>query len=295
MGRVTVNKTWKMLIGGAFVRSESGRVFAAPAAGGKKETGEAAGPQACRGSRKDLRNAVEAADKAFDGWSVRNGFNRGQILYRLGEMIESRAAEWAEALRGTAGGSSAAAKREVAAAVDRAVYYAGWADKFAQVLASTNPVAGPYFNFTAPEPTGVIGVIGGARTPLTGLLSQILPAVVGGNTVVALAPEEAPVTAVLLGEAVAVSDFPAGVINLLTGFREELTPAFASHEQIRGLDFVLPRDAAGEVEREAAAAIKRCRWRETGRDDDWLAEGAESVYEIRRFLEFKTVWHPHQV
>ena len=131
--------------------------------------------------------------------------------------------------------------------------------------------------------------------PLLGLVSQILPAVTGGNTVVALAPEEAPVTAVLLAEAVGVSDFPAGVINLLTGFRGELVPDFASHEQIRGLDFVLARDAAEEVERAAAEAIKRCRWRETGKDDDWLADGIESVYEIRRFLEFKTVWHPHQV
>lgn len=285
-----------MYIGGAFVRSEGGGVFPvheAPAGSGRKRGEGALMGNACRATRKDLRNAVEVAHNAFGGWSGRSPFNRGQILYRIGEMMESRAGELTEVLRRSTGASSAAARKEVVVSIDRMIYYAGWADKYQPVLGSTNPVAGPYFNFTVTEPVGVVGAIAPDFSSLLTLVSQVAPIVVSGNTVVALASERYPAPAVLLGEILGVSDVPAGVINLLTGHRRELLTPFGSHEQIRGLDFFLAQEEAAEVEQAAAGAIKRCKWRRETDEKALYADEAESVYEIRSFIEFKTTWHPH--
>lgn len=295
MERLPVNKTWKMYVGGAFIRSESGGVYPVHQADSSSDQSVVPLGNACQASRKDLRNAVEAAEKALGGWSGRSAFNRGQILYRIGEMMESRADELVDAIRGSTGAPAATARKEVATAVDRVVYYAGWADKYAQVLGSTNPVASPYFNFTVSEPVGVIGVLAADFAPLLGLINQIAPIIVSGNTVVALASELHPASAVLLGEILAVSDLPGGVVNLLTGRRAPLLTPFGSHEQIRGLDFYLTPEQAREVEESAAASVKRCKWRQDEEESSLYLPEAESIYEIRSFIEFKTTWHPHWV
>lgn len=296
MERIEVKKTWKMFVGGAFIRSEGGRVAAVRARAGKSRNGEGEFlGNVCMATRKDLRNAVEAAEKAVPGWGGRSPFNRGQILYRLAEMMESRVDELGAVLRESAGYSRPAARREVTATIDRTVYYAGWADKYEQVLGNTNPVASPYFNFSVTEPMGAIAVIAGDEAPLLGLLSQALPAITGGNTVVALASEKYPVPAAVLGEILAVSDFPAGVINLLTGERADLLDTFASHAQIRGIDFALPAEEAVTIERGAAEHIKRCKARPLWTAREWLSQDRESPYEIRDFVELKTVWHPYWV
>ena len=279
MTRLSITKTPKVYVGGAFIRSESARVLPVHAPDGRLLG------NVPRCTRQDLRNAVEAAAAAGPGWARRTAYNRGQILYRLAEMLESRAAELAASL------AHDAAVAEVAAAIDRMVYYAGWADKFAQVIGNTNPVSGPFFNFTLPEPMGVVGVVTEeAAPPLLGLLSQLAPVIVSGNTVVAFAPEAAPLPAILLGEMLAVSDLPGGVINLLTGRRAELLPTFATHEGIRAVD------AAGVSDAErrtlglgAAESLKRLKTRAPGSVDWSTAQGVE---EIADFVEFKTVWHP---
>jgi aldehyde dehydrogenase (NAD+) len=287
--RLPVTKTPKVYVGGAFIRSESGRVV--PVYHCMDKTRLLGNVPRC--TRKDVRNAIEAAAAAGRGWAARTGYNRGQILYRLAEMIESRAEEMAACLAQSVDLPAAAAAREVGMAVDRLVYYAGWADKYAQVIGNTNPVAGPYFNFTLPEPMGVVGVIAEENAPaLLGLLSQLAPVVVSGNTAVAFAPEAAPLPATLLGELLAVSDFPAGVINLLTGKRADVFSTFATHEGLRAVD------AAGVSEEErrtlgtgAAQSVKRLKTR-APKEVDWLAETAQGVEEIAEFVEFKTVWHP---
>ena len=202
-GRLAVRKTYKLFIGGAFPRSESGRTL------------ELEGYNVARASRKDARDAVVAARKAFGGWSAATAYNRGQVLYRLAETMETRTAAFAAACSG---------RREVARAIDRVVWYAGWADKLAQVLGSANPVAGPYFNFTIPEPTGVVAVVAPAEPALDGLVARVVPALVGGNAVVVVASEAHPLAAIELAESVATSDVPGGVVNVLTGLREELAP-----------------------------------------------------------------------
>ena len=276
--RLPITKTPKAYVGGAFVRSESGRVLPVHATDGRLLG------NVPRGTRKDLRNAVEAAGKATFGWARRTAYNRGQILYRLAEMVESRAAELAAVI------DRPDAHAEVAAATDRLVHYAGWADKFTQVLGNTNPVAGPFFNFTMPEPVGVVGVL--AEGPFLGLISQLAPIVVSGNAVVALAAEDAPLPALVFGEMLATSDLPAGVVNLLTGLRRELVPTFATHAGLRAID------AAGCSPEEvqtfgigAAESVKRLRTRLAG-EVDWASESAQGVEEIAAFVEFKTVWHP---
>ncbi len=305
MPRLPITKTPKVFVGGAFIRSESGRVLpvyqAARKRGGDNEPRLLGNVPRC--TRKDLRNAVEAAAAATSGWARRTAYNRGQILYRLGEMLESRADELAASIiaASTGGNHNAAraASREVTASVDRLIYYAGWADKYAQVLGNTNPVAGPYFNFTLPEPMGVVGVIAdpAATTPLLGLLSQIAPIIVSGNTVVALASEAAPLPAILLGEILAVSDLPAGVVNLLTGLRAELVPTFATHEGLRALDAAgVSAEEAKTLGLGAAESVKRLRVRVRGDRSSVAADpfspDAQGVEEIGNFLEFKTVWHP---
>ncbi|PAW69073.1 MAG: aldehyde dehydrogenase [Opitutia bacterium Tous-C1TDCM] len=285
MSRLPVTKTPKPYVGGAFIRSESGRTY--PLA-------DAAGaffahlPQC---TRKDLRNAVEAAAKAGPGWAKRTAYNRGQILYRLAEMLEARAEEMTAVLV-RFGVARAAAAREVAAAVDRLVYYAGWADKYEQVLGNVNPVASPHFNFTVTEPMGIVGVVAPDAPSLLGLVSLVAPVIVSGNTVVALASEATPYPAVLLGEMLATSDLPGGVVNLLTGFRRELVPTFATHAHLRALNAAVGPEDAKALRLGAADSIKRVRIAGAAKPADWLSAREESVYAIRDFLEFKTTWHP---
>lgn len=287
MPRLSIQKTPKVYVGGAFIRSESGRVFPLKTPDGQFIANV---PQC---TRKDLRNAVEAAAKAGPGWAKRTAYNRGQILYRWAEMLEARSDEMAAAL--APGADDAArdkAREEVEATVDRIVYYAGWADKYEQVLGSVNPVAAPYFNFSVSDPMGIIGVIAPAAPALLGLVSLIAPAIVSGNTVVALASESTPYPAIVMGEMLATSDLPGGVVNLLTGFHKELVPTFATHEHIRGLSGVVSREEKRELELGAAESVKRCHLAAIEEAPDWYSEAAESVYSIKHFVELKTTWHP---
>jgi acyl-CoA reductase-like NAD-dependent aldehyde dehydrogenase len=257
--RLPVRKTYKLFIGGEFPRSESGRTY------------EAEGANAARASRKDVRDAVRAARAALPKWKGATAYNRGQVLYRIAEMLESRADDFAALCTG---------RTEVEHAIDRVVWYAGWTDKLAQVLGSSNPVAGPYFNFTLPEPTGVVAIVAPPEPPLLGLVSRIAPVLAGGNTCVAVAAQEHPLAAVELAEAIATSDVPGGVVNILTGFAEELAPWLAAHVDVNALDLPGP-DA--DLERAAADSVKRVHH----------ANGdAQSPWEIAAFLELKTVWHP---
>ena len=285
MPRLTVTKTPKPYVGGAFIRSESGRVFPVHDARGAFF---AHVPQC---SRKDLRNAVEAAAKAGPGWARRTAYNRGQILYRLGEMLEARRAELIDTLA-RFGTARAAATREVDAATDRLVHYAGWADKYEQVLGNVNPVASPHFNFTVTEPMGVVGVIAPDAPALLGLISLVAPVIVSGNTVVALASEKTPYPVVLLGEMLATSDLPGGVVNLLTGFRRELLPTFATHAHLRALSAAASADERRTLRLGAAESVKRVRFTDLATTSDWLGAGGQSVHAIRDFVEFKTIWHP---
>ncbi|MCE3287209.1 MAG: aldehyde dehydrogenase [Gaiellaceae bacterium] len=262
MTRLSVKKTYKLYIGGAFPRSESGRTF------------DAAGQNVARASRKDARDAVRAARAALPGWAAMTAYNRGQVLYRLAEMMEARAADLEAACSG---------RSEVEAAIDRTVWYAGWADKLAQVLGSSNPVAGPYFDFTIPEPTGVVAILAPSDPPLLGLVSRTLPALVGGNTVVVVAGESAAIAAVELAEALATSDFPGGSVNVLTGFADELAPWLAGHMDVNAVDVTGVEGPTVELERAAAENVKRV----IRADAD-----SQSPWEISRFLELKTVWHP---
>ena len=286
MSRIPISKTPKAYVGGTFIRSESGRVF---------PLNDKRGQFLChipQCTRKDTRNAVLAAGRAGGAWASRTAYNRGQILYRLGEMMDARAEELAQAISISGAVSPAAARNEVATAVDRVVYYAGWTDKYEQVLGNTNPVAGSFFNFSVTEPVGVVGVFAPDVPCLLGLVSQVLPIITSGNSVVALASTSNPYPAILLGEMLATSDLPGGVLNILTGYREELVETFASHEQIRGLDWCLDADARAQAEIAAAESVKRVHLREQENSRFWSSQKAQSLYAIRNFLEFKTTWHP---
>jgi acyl-CoA reductase-like NAD-dependent aldehyde dehydrogenase len=285
MTRLPITKTPKVYVGGAFIRSESGRTFPL-----KDPAGNfiAHVPQC---TRKDLRNAVEAAAKAGPGWAKRTPYNRGQILYRLGEMLEARRGEMAAAIL-MGGATKAGAAREVTATVDRLIYYAGWADKFAQVLGSVNPVAAPYFNFTVTEPMGIVGILAPDEAPLLALVSLLAPVIVSGNTVVALASGAQPYPAIVLGEMLATSDLPGGVVNLLTGLRAELLPTFATHAHLRALSAVANADERRALALGAVESVKRTHFWKTEDKINWFSEKAQSLYAIRDFLEFKTTWHP---
>jgi aldehyde dehydrogenase (NAD+) len=285
MNRLPITKTPKVYVGGAFIRSESGRTFPLKDAAGNFHANI---PQC---TRKDLRNAVEAAAKAGPGWAKRSAYNRGQIIYRLGEMLEARADEMAGAIM-LGGASRSAAVREVAAASDRLIHYAGWTDKFQQVLGSVNPVASSHFNFTVTEPMGVVGVIAPEEAPLLALISLIAPVITGGNTAVALASTSQPYPAILLGEMLATSDLPGGVVNLLTGFHKELIPTFATHTHLRALCGVANAEERKALKLGAAESVKRTHLLKAEDQTDWFAARAQSVYEIRETLEFKTTWHP---
>ncbi len=283
--RLPITKTPKCYVGGAFIRSESGRVAALNDAGGKFFANI---PQC---TRKDLRNAVEAAAKAGPGWAKRSGYNRGQILYRLAEMIEARGSEMADAIA-LGGASDAAATKEVSASIDRLIHYAGWADKFVQVLGSVNPVSSPHFNFTVTEPMGIVGVIAPDEAPLLALVSLIAPAIAGGNSVVALASQARPYPAIVLGEMLATSDLPGGVVNILTGQRSEMLPTFATHEHLRALSGVANADERKQLRLGAAESVRRTRLQKSEDAPDWFADSAQGVHEIRELIEFKTTWHP---
>jgi acyl-CoA reductase-like NAD-dependent aldehyde dehydrogenase len=279
--RVPVRKTYKLYIGGAFPRSESGRSYEAVGGDGSLLA------WAARASRKDLRDAVRSARVAFRGWAGKLASNRGQILYRVAELMEGRRAQFEDEV-GRAG--SPDARREVDVAVDRWVWYAGWSDKVHHILGTVNPVAGPYFNFTIPEPTGVVGVVAPEEPPLLGLVSRLAPAVVSGNTAVVLASERSPLPAITLSEVLATSDVPAGVINVLTGHKRELVPWLAGHMDVNAIDLAgAPDEIRTEMERVAADNVKRVVRRSGA---DYLDEAAQSPYDIAATLEMKTVWHP---
>ncbi|MFI9594493.1 aldehyde dehydrogenase family protein [Nonomuraea sp. NPDC052265] len=278
MSRLSVRKTYKLYIGGAFPRSESGRSYPVTSPKGDFLA------NASRASRKDARDAVVAARKAFPGWSGATPYNRGQILYRVAEMLEGRRGQFAEEL----GMGKKAALESVDAAVDRLVWYAGWSDKITSVRGSANPVAGPYFNLSSPEPTGVVAVVAPAD-PLLGLVSVVAPVIVTGNTCVVVASEPAPLASITLAEVLATSDLPGGVVNILTGRQAELAPWLAAHMDVNGLDLTGVEDAdlALRCEQEAAENLKRVL---RPVREDWTAD--PGLGRMTRFLETKTVWHP---
>ncbi|HXZ71327.1 MAG TPA: aldehyde dehydrogenase family protein [Streptosporangiaceae bacterium] len=279
--RVDVRKTYKLFIGGAFPRSESGRSY--PAAG----PGGAVLAHVAMASRKDARDAVVAARKAMAGWAGATAYNRGQVLYRVAELLQGRAAQFTAESVANEGVPRAEAERAVTAAIDRWIWYAGWPDKVAQVTGSANAVAGPYFNFSVPEPTGVVAVLAPAAPGLLGLVSVLAPVIATGNTAVVVASETVPLPAVTLAEVLATSDVPPGVVNILTGRTAELAPVLAAHMDVNAIDLTgaAAADRAG-LARLAAGNVKRVH----AADDDWAAPpGPERML---AFLEIKTVWHP---
>jgi acyl-CoA reductase-like NAD-dependent aldehyde dehydrogenase len=285
MSRLTVTKTPKVYVGGAFIRSESARTFPLKDAAGNFYANI---PQC---TRKDLRNAAEAAAKAGPGWAKRTPYNRGQIIYRLAEMIEARKADMADALM-IGGASKSAAAKEITATIDRLIYYAGWADKYEQVLGNVNPVASPHFNFTVTEPMGIVGLLAPEEAPLLALVSLIAPAITSGNTVVALASTAQPYPAIVLGEMLATSDLPGGVVNLLTGYRKEMVPTFATHTHLRAIAGVANAEERKALKLGAAESVKRVKLTKAEEPTDWFSDRAQSLYELRDTLEFKTTWHP---
>jgi acyl-CoA reductase-like NAD-dependent aldehyde dehydrogenase len=286
-----VRKTYKLYIGGAFPRTESGRSYLVAAADGAPVA------NACRASRKDLRDAVRAARRAFPGWADRTAMNRGQVLYRVAELMEGRHDQFVDEVGQAEGLKPGTAREVVNRAIDRWVWYAGWADKIAQVLGSSNPVAADYFNFTIPEPTGVVGIVAPESSSLLGLVSRLAPPLVAGNAVVVLASEERPLPAITLTEVLATSDVPGGVVNVITGFRRELVPVLAGHEDVDAIDvWGVPEDTRRETELTATENVKRIVRRPAGVADarfDWLDDrAAERPEWIAAYLEMKTVWHP---
>ena len=289
--RLPVLRTYKMYVGGAFPRTESGRTYLICGSDGEPLA------NACRGSRKDLRDAVRIARAAAPGWAGRTAFNRGQILYRVAEVLEGRTDQFVAEVMAAEGVRVGDARTLVARAIDRWVWYAGWTDKIGQVLGSANPVAAPYFNFTIPEPTGVVGVVAPERSSLLGLVSRLAPVLAGGNVAVVLASETRPLPSITLAEVLATSDVPGGVVNILTGQRKELVPVLAAHADVDGIDgWGIPDDLRTAAEIAAADSVKRVTRRPTGVSDakfDWLDDrAAERPEWIAAFLEMKTVWHP---
>ena len=279
--RLPVRKTYKLYVGGAFPRSESGRSYPV------RDTSGGLVAWAVLGSRKDVRDAVRAARAAFPEWSAATAYNRGQVLYRVAEIMEGRRAQFADEL---AGCGVPDPEREVAASIDRWVWYAGWSDKVHHILGGVNPVAAPYFDFTIPEPTGVVGIVAPSEPPLLGLVSRLAPAIVGGNAAVVLASERWPMPAITLAEVLATSDVPAGAVNIITGRTAELVPWLAGHMDVNAIDVAgVEEHLRPEVEALAAENVKR-----VVRDlpSDWFAEEAQSPYAVSALLEMKTVWHP---
>lgn len=282
MSRLEIEKTYKIYIGGQFPRTESGRYYSP-----QNPKGESLG-NICLSSRKDVRNAVVAARKAFGGWAERSAFNRGQILYRIGEMMEGRKQQFVEELI-LQGLTKAKAEAEVATAIDRTIYYAGWCDKIAQVLGGVNPVASSHFNFSVYEPTGVVGVIAPEHSSLLGLVSTVIPAIAGGNAVVVITSESLPLCAVTFAEVLNSSDVPGGVVNILTGKGSEMTEALTKHMDVNAV--IYGRDdktVLSSIKANAVLNVKRV----FHYDLDWTSDSAQSLYMISYPMELKTTWHP---
>ena len=286
MSRIEVRKTYKLYVDGDFPRSESGRSYEALDHRGEVIARVAAG------TRKDLRHALRCARKAQAGWANRSGYNRGQILYRIAEMMEDRAPTFAAHIKATGVGGGRA-RREVARAVDRLVWYAGWADKYQQVVGNLNPVSGPFFNISTPEPTGVVGIIAPEEPALLGLVSRLAPVIVSGNTAVVPASERWPIPAITFAEAMATADVPGGVVNVLTGPKAGMVPHLASHLDVNAVDaYGADPDLMTALEQAAAGNVKRVVRPPEGRID-WTDDRiAQSPYFIAAFTEIKTVWHP---
>jgi acyl-CoA reductase-like NAD-dependent aldehyde dehydrogenase len=282
--RLAVRKTYKLYIGGAFPRSESGRSYVVSDARGNFLA------NAALASRKDARDAVVAARAATKGWAKATAYNRGQILYRIAEMLEGRREQFEAEVADAEGVASSKAVAIVDAAIDRWVWYAGWADKFAQALGSSNPVAGPYFDFSIPEPTGVVAIVAPQESSLLGLVSVVAPVIVSGNAAVVVASEERPLPAITLSEVLATSDLPAGVVNLLTGRTAEIAPWLASHLDVNAIDLTGAPDALWpDLERAASDNVKRVL-RPAESATDWAAD--PGLRRLATFVETKTVWHP---
>jgi acyl-CoA reductase-like NAD-dependent aldehyde dehydrogenase len=286
--RLDVRKTYKLYIGGQFPRTESGRAYEVFDAKGRLLA------NACRGTRKDIRDAVRAARTAFPGWAARTAFNRSQILYRIAELMEGRRDQFIAEVMAAEGVGRQRATRLVDAAIDRWVWYAGWADKYTQTLGTVNPVNGSFFNFSVPEPTGVVGMIASESSSLLGLVSRLAPIIVSGNAAVVIASESRPLPAVTLTEVLATSDVPGGVVNLITGLRRELVQHLAGHMDVNGLDaYGLDPAQGAAIEDLAVENVKRLvRPAPQNGAVDWLSERAQSPYLIGEFVEVKTVWHP---
>ena len=280
---LNINKTYKLYIGGKFPRTESGRYI------------KWIDPQKnmtinfCRGSRKDFRNAVVAARSAFKAWSGRSAYNRGQILYRIAEMLESRKEQFKSELI-LQGFTKKQSEKEVALSINRLVYYAGWADKYQQLFSRVNPVSSPYYNFSSPEPTGVVAVIAPDDSCLLGFLSVIVPAVVGGNTVVILASESYPLCGITFAEVLHSSDVPGGVINIMSGRRSELIEQFSSHMDVNAIIYCgVDSGHASMIEKNTALNVKRAI---NYADQNWINSNAQGPYHIMNSQEIKTTWHP---
>lgn len=282
--RVAVRKTPKLFIGGAFTRSESGRTFACEFDGHSVH--------AARATRKDARDAVRAARTAWPAWRDRSAYNRGQIVYRLAEIMESRRDQFAQALRSSIA-TPTQADREVSAAIDRIVWYAGWCDKIEQVLSTKNPVSTPHFNVSSPEATGVVAVVAPHAPSLLPLISTCVPIICSGNTVVVVASEKDPLSAVSLAEAIANADVPAGVVNVLTGYRAEIAPTLAAHMDVNAIDlWISDEDLDAKTAELACDNLKRVRRRPEPLTDFWYGRDAQGLDWIQSFVEIKTVWHP---
>jgi acyl-CoA reductase-like NAD-dependent aldehyde dehydrogenase len=280
---LAVSKTYKLFIGGAFPRSESGRTYQARDRKGNFMA------NAALASRKDLRDAVVAARKGYATWSKATAYNRGQVIYRIAEMLESRRTEFAELITISTGAAREDATAEVEAAIDRLVHYAGWTDKLAAVMGSANPVSSPYFSYSAPEPMGVVGVLAPSGSPLLGLISVITPVITGGNACVLIAAEEDPCVAITFAEVTATSDVPVGVINILTGRSSELAPHLAAHADVNALDLTgSDPEIRASLEEAAAETVKRV-YVPKGEPNFAAPPGTAR---LRAFLEIKTVWHP---
>lgn len=279
MSRLAVNKTYKIYIGGKFPRTESGRFYPV-------ELKDGTVTNICLGSRKDARNAVVAARNAFNGWSSRAAFNRGQILYRIAEMLEGRTAQFVEELMAV-GATKAAATKEVEASIDRCVYFAGWCDKYTQLFGSINPVASSHFNFSVQEPTGVVTIVAPESPSLLGLVSSIMPVIAGGNTCVVLASENSPHVAVTFAEVLNSSDVPGGVINILTGKEDEIVEHFSSHMDVNAMVYCRNKHLQ-LIKENGSLNVKRVSdWSEK----DWFKEG-DDPYLLLELQEVKTTWHP---
>ncbi|MEY2465940.1 MAG: hypothetical protein QOD03_461 [Verrucomicrobiota bacterium] len=284
--RLDVHKTYKLYIGGSFVRSESGRYLPAKSAKGEMLD------NVCHASRKDFRDAVTAARSAVGGWEKKSAYLRGQILYRAAEMLQNRATELVKEISRSTGASTAAANREVTASIDRLVYFAGWTDKYSQVFGSVNPVASPHFNFTTPESTGVVTVLAPNEPSLLALVSLVAPVILTGNSAIVIASEKFPLPAATFGEILATSDLPGGVVNLLTGKRAELAPHIASHMDVNAIvDGASDAGVSAQLQAGTATNLKRYA-NQSLLANDWFTAKAEDPYWILNTIEFKTAWHP---